>query len=377
VVSITVLAALAIGPAASATSHAAASRGDWPQAGFDPAHTNFNPYERVLTRANVGQLTASWNLDAGTVGSPAVVGGTVYAPTATAVNAYDATTGELLWSAPQAESLAASVAVNAGVVYAIGYPRDGTATAVLSALAASDGSRLWKLRIPSYDGYSLVIADGLLYASTRTGTIDVVDVGTHAIVRRLRGQFSMSSAIVADGRVFAASQGGDLFAFDATTGKQDWPVTLDKSLIGSPTFSDGIVVEDGAHNSLYALDEASGETLWSFATGTKFAGGVAIAKGTVYFGDYAGTFRAFDLHTGEPRWSIELGSQATDTTTVAHGVVYTITADKNVHALDARSGAPLLTTAAGARPGGNIVVSHGNVYVAGATGHLRRWVLPD
>lgn len=373
---IAVAGALVVGPAA-ASSRAASSRGDWAQAGFDPAHTNFNPYERVLKRTNVSHLTASWNIDIGPVSSPAFGDGRVYVATTNALNAYDVTTGARLWTDPQSEGIIARVVVAHGVVYTIRTPHSPGPKILLDAFDATDGSLLWKLPLPTYYGNGFTYANGLLYAGNGTGTVSVVDVATHAVVRKLRGAVAMGDTTVADGRVFVASSGGDLYAYDETTGKRDWRIDLGNSLYSSGGASDGVLVVAPEHDSIMALNEATGAPLWSFSTGTKFVSGVAVADGTVYFGDYSGAFRAFDLHTGAPRWTVDLGPQAIDTATIAHGVVYTSTADKNLHALDARNGKSLFTTAMGARPDGSVVVSHGNVIVAGAAGHLRRWVLPD
>ena len=51
---------------------------NWPQFAFDTAHTACNPYETVLSPANVGNLTLAWNYPATSGSSPVIANGAVY-----------------------------------------------------------------------------------------------------------------------------------------------------------------------------------------------------------------------------------------------------------------------------------------------------------
>ena len=50
----------------------------WPQFGWGPGHTSFNPLERTIGVGEVGGLHEVWRAHAGETSSPAVSGGTVY-----------------------------------------------------------------------------------------------------------------------------------------------------------------------------------------------------------------------------------------------------------------------------------------------------------
>src|SRR5262249_31722886 len=54
--------------------------GDWPQYGFNSAHTGFNPYETTISPENVGSLVELWTSEVGGFffGSPIVANRTVY-----------------------------------------------------------------------------------------------------------------------------------------------------------------------------------------------------------------------------------------------------------------------------------------------------------
>jgi len=51
------VAVTATGPAAGATGPRSAGMGDWAQFGFSASHGGFNPFEHVLSPANVSKLT--------------------------------------------------------------------------------------------------------------------------------------------------------------------------------------------------------------------------------------------------------------------------------------------------------------------------------
>src|SRR3974377_2075340 len=81
---------------------------DWAQFNFDAAHDGYNPYQTILSPANVGDVTLKWSYvpSGGAVeGSPAVVGGVVYFGVENtfshayyAVNAVNANTGSIIWN---------------------------------------------------------------------------------------------------------------------------------------------------------------------------------------------------------------------------------------------------------------------------------------
>src|SRR5438552_12827932 len=75
-------------------------RTDWPQYKFDPQRDGYNPYENVLSPANVSQLTPVWvasKLPSYVKSSVAVAGGRVFLPVYTDFFAFDAATGHQDW----------------------------------------------------------------------------------------------------------------------------------------------------------------------------------------------------------------------------------------------------------------------------------------
>ncbi len=98
---------------------------NWPQFGFIPSHSRYNPFENVLGPLNVAGLGLAWSYTTGDQedSSPAVVGGVVYIGSGNGNEyALDASTGHKLWFYPVGGT-DSSPAVAGGVVTSIGRLR--------------------------------------------------------------------------------------------------------------------------------------------------------------------------------------------------------------------------------------------------------------
>ena len=94
-------------------------RTDWPTFHFDPARTGYNPYENVLSPANVHGLTEAWNFTTGgpVTSAPAVANGMVYVGSHDDnLYALDAATGAPVWTFPAGGNVSSPTVVD-GVVY--------------------------------------------------------------------------------------------------------------------------------------------------------------------------------------------------------------------------------------------------------------------
>ena len=113
---------------------------DWSQRGFNAHGKRINPYENVLTTANVSALDIAWSTTTGggIASSPAVADGVVYAGSLDGkLYAFDAATGAVLWTATTGSSIYSSPAVAKGVVYV------GGKDTKLYAYNATTGAVLW------------------------------------------------------------------------------------------------------------------------------------------------------------------------------------------------------------------------------------------
>ena len=210
----------------------------------DPAGWRFNPAEKTLSPANVSKLVEKWRFPR--VDSKETIGVVHATPT-----------------------------VVAGEVYF------GTATFPAFYKLAPNGTLRWvyhnavrKVDLPSTNGAP--VTEKLRGAATGGGIF--------------------SSALVADGAVYFADNGGWMYCLDAETGKERWKVDsraktfpdahFNNLLMASPVLADGKVVFSGGtleqlfagtaaypgstgRGFLVALDPQSGKIVWKYDVGPK------------------------------------------------------------------------------------------------------------
>jgi len=85
-------------------------------------------------------------------------------------------------------------------------------------------------------------------------------------------------------RVFAATRGGSVRAFDARSGESVWETDTDSPLSGGPGVGDGLVLLGTSDGEVLALAEADGEVKWRARVSSEVLsspqaqGGVAVAR---------------------------------------------------------------------------------------------------
>src|SRR6266536_1350016 len=192
--------------------------GDWPQFHFDARNSGFNPFERILGPANVRSLRQSWSASTTSrfAPDPVVWGGKVYvAPTDGIVRAFDATTGELIWSTDtHSEIDAVAPAVADGVLYV------GTERGVLWALDADTGGLVWSERLGDAIFYPATVVGSVVYVSfvTNGGADEVTEALDAATGTALWAQTVLAgdAPAVGNGMVYmAGALGATVYALDA------------------------------------------------------------------------------------------------------------------------------------------------------------------
>lgn len=360
---------------------------NWPQYGFDPAHSGHNPREDLLDPSTVGGLTSAWTVSIGPEGafavafsSPAIVDGVVYIGAENGkAYAIDAWTGAIRWSTNTGYTHNwSSPAVVRGVVF-IG-------AAQLYALRASTGAILWKVNTRD-DTWSPTVAKGVVYVGSKTGKLYAVRASDGSILWTKSmgdtGNPGISAApTVANGMVYVDSASNELYALDAATGKVRWAVSMQEEAGTAPAVVDGVAYAPSTQ-SLRALDASTGALLWTAAVEGGGLSSPAVESGAVFVGGALGLY-AFDAATGTLRWNAPIGYCTESSPAAANGVVYvdSIPQDPpgstgNLYALDALTGEVLWTAPVGSeggRPDPRVV--NGMVYSGSENGNLYAFALP-
>ncbi|HLZ64512.1 MAG TPA: PQQ-binding-like beta-propeller repeat protein [Ktedonosporobacter sp.] len=358
--------------------------------GYDLQHTHCNPAERILSPANVARLVPYWTTSAGwLLGALTLAHGVLYAGTQDGkLCAFNARSGQLLWTASTSASISSSPAV-----------------------ATLPGGHNALVYIAS--------ADGNVYAcDTATGrTVWTAQMGGH----------NYSSPAIANGILYIGSSDYKVYAFDATSGQALWATSTSYTISSSPALDDGILYIGAEDGTIYALHAFTGQILWTAAThdmifscsptighfpttidhfptgtlpgasptststdvssvdasppnkwtadhlypsgGDATTGGTAAPGSLVYIGTNSGTVYAFDASSGHVVWTAFIGGRIAASPALLNaaggrgGTLYICSGAGAVVAFDALTGKTLWTATAGTNIFASPTLAAGVLYV--------------
>lgn len=181
----------------------------------------------------------------------------------------------------------------------------------------------------------------------------------------LKGQVS-----VVDGVAYVTTNGGRIYALDATTGKEIWMAKAGNKVMNAPiVVGSRVFVGEGNNqmlsvnptrwirgtgaNGVIALDRGTGRLDWFLPTPGEVMGGLAYLDGTLYAADGSHWLYAIDPATGRVKWKVNDGGvDSMSSLAVAGGTIYVVTggpADPSVKGFSAATGQETFST-----------VGHGN-----------------
>ncbi len=122
---------------------------------------------------------------------------------------------------------------------------------------------------------------------------------------------SRVEAIIAEGKCFVGTFGGNMYALDIADGGTVWRVNVPGPIGHSACYHDGRVYFgadegfDAGH--LYCANASDGAVQWKYRTNAGVWTSPACDGTRVFFGDRAGTFHAVDALTGKSEWTFKTG----------------------------------------------------------------------
>ena len=307
-------------------------------------------------------------------GSPVVLDGVVYVGDEGGyVTALDEASGRILWSHTVGAAINDGGSVSdgvlvvgddAGVVHAIDIAAAGAEAARLGgpdtrAPGPVLGSEveLWHYKTEQAVHSAAVIADGIVYVASLSGTLDALDLRTGRALwpAPVRTSGSVSRTIAyASGVIYEGSGGPDaatvseLASYDAATGSLRWSKPLSHGNTSTVSLSDGRVfvssgLDGGAADDhrLFAFDATTGAADWTqpFAAPSKTTLLIcAVADGLVFACGDDKTLYAVDAKTGQSDWTDPIASTLSPNGGYVGRIVYITSDDDKIHAIDATNG---------------------------------------
>jgi outer membrane protein assembly factor BamB len=122
-------------------------------------------------------------------------------------------------------------------------PLHGNGQGCLSCVDAVTGKQVWASELVDRSLATPAIAEGLLYLPDTTGNLHCFDSrsGERLWVQELGSKAWCASAFVADGKVYAGTEGGDLWVLQASREKKVLSRTRLKSAPATPIAADGVL----------------------------------------------------------------------------------------------------------------------------------------
>ncbi len=193
------------------------------------------------------------------------------------MKAYDAFSGEELWSVNLPQEFNWAPTYFGGTVYA------GWSDASFFRFDATEGTARPVVGNPGYNAGTAVISDSLLYTLNPLVAIDLRDE------RELWRTSGGLMPAVAEGAVYAIHD-GILRSLDAANGRLRWEIDGEPNLGYSPAVANGLVFAS-SESTTYAYDAVTGNEVWSYEAG----GRLAIAGNRLYIASPSGTLYAFRI----------------------------------------------------------------------------------
>jgi len=274
------------------------------------------------------------------------------------VYAWDAETGEVLWSRTTGGSISSDPTVSGNTVYV------GTGQYAVEAINLTDGSLEWSYtNVGSFPESSPTIVNGTVYIGS--DGLYALDSDTGSLEWSYTAPGDVTNAPnYHNGTVYFGSDDNSVYAVDAATGNQEWSFATGGSVKSAPTYANGTVYVGSNDNNLYALDASTGNQEWSYNTGgTVSASSPVIENGSVYIGGNSNQLHSVDTDTGSQEWTYSAGSSV-NTPSYASGTVY-ITYNNELAAVDPDTGNQIWTFNSGNGINNGLTVQNGLAYFGG------------
>lgn len=359
------------------------ARVPWPTYGYSPDR------DRVVQLALAPPYRTIWRYQAGSLIEfpPSIGYGRLFFSTnAGTFTAVSERTGKQAWKYRAHRCVAASPAIGPharGTVYETflnrppcnaqsgGHGRDGEVIAFSVGL----GKIRWSHVIGPSESSPLLLG-ARLYVGDWNGDVWAFEANTGRVVwRRHVASGAIKGALAyAGGRLYVGSYDGHVYCLTRSGGVL-WRGSAPSTLFGgsqfyaTPAIAYGRVYVGSTDGKVYAFGASTGRRLWSRATGNYVYASAAVWHHLVLVGSYSGRFYALDAGTGEPRWTFAAGGPISGSAAVIGHAVYFATLHEphlkngRTYALDARTGKVLWTF-----PDGKYtpaVAAHGRLFLVG------------
>ena len=175
-----------------------------------------------------------------------------------------------------------------------------------------------------------------------------------------------SSAAIADGTAYIASNFGELVALDLASGKPKWRYRAIGENLGiaesSPAVGGGMVYVGDLDGVLHAVDAATGKARWTYKTGAEIKSSPVVAGNRVLIGSYDTHLHAVAADSGKPLWKLATENYVHATPAIWNGVAYFGGCDEFFHGVRLADGVEVVKISADGYSIASSAIANGVAY---------------
>lgn len=270
-------------------------------------------------KAEDGQMLWKFKTKYEIFSSPVVVEGRVYIGEGlhrhekSRLYCLDAETSELIWDFQTQSHVESSPTVIDGKLI-FGAGGDG-----VYCLDAKTGREIWHFSGIHVD-LSPAVSEGKVLVGTGYDQMGVycLDLKTGALLWRRQTRYPVwGSPAIYDGKAYFGLGNGNfiesdpnpygaLLCLDLDSQRERWKYEVVDAVLTSAAVAEGKVYFGSRDGRLYCLDAKSGKLIWQYETGAPILSSSAVAGDLVYFGAQQGKIYALNRSTGELKWEQDL-----------------------------------------------------------------------
>ena len=175
--------------------------------------------------------------------------------------------------------------------------QDG-ASGFLAVLQGRTGAIRHQIELPGPPDSAPAFADGIAYAHDDRGTLTAIDIQNGKIAWSTPCESGFNAApVVANGRVFSATESGVAFCHNAQTGEQIWRMAVTNTPFGGTPAHDGSLLYLPADDGLHLVSDA-GRAVRRYPSRLPVRSAPVVAGGTLFFAASDGN--VYGTQSGRP-----------------------------------------------------------------------------
>ncbi len=288
-----------------------------PSVAADMVYVGLRDGTMLALDRRTGEVVWTYKTEAAIYGSATVVDGALYFGSSDHyIYALDALTGEFRWSKETEDWVLASPTVEQGILMVGGQDRE------FYMLDANNGTVRLHVNMGSGIDRATTVVGDVAYLTTRTGTVVAFeysqkDVSFQKAYWHMWFQLWVWNVAPRPSRIPGMV----------------WASNLSDGVLGDLATDDGRLFASTVDGRLYALDLNTGIPLWNTEGGGQSYSSAIISGDVVIQTMADGLIRGFNVATGEEMWSISVDKTIVSSPVLADGTLYVPTTDGHLFAI--------------------------------------------